>query len=77
MPALIDRLKTVDPDAKAAGAVQETTLLIGCLVDILSQGGQGVELARLRIQLELPKSQSKEKPLLEKALQHPLLQVKK
>lgn len=77
VPALIDRLKTVEPDSKPAGTTQEAALLVGCLVEILGQGGHGVELARLRIQLELPKSQGKEKPLLEKALQHPLLQAKK
>lgn len=74
VPAILKELKTVAPKDARTGGKQARDLLVECLIAIFDQAGYGKELARTRIELEMKKATGREKGLLQKALEHPLLQ---
>lgn len=76
VPALVDSLKTTDPEDKKNDGERKQWFAIICIRNIYDQGGFGVQLARQRIELEMKKANPKEKKYLERALKHCYLEVK-
>jgi hypothetical protein len=77
VPELVHLLRTVDPATDSLEDIFEAdkrrrsrVLAIFALVEIYKARGTGKRLARERLELEVEKSQGKEKELLQKALEH-------
>ena len=72
-----DPFKAMEESEQFERQTRRSSVLIYCLGDIYADGGFGVPMARLRVQLEAEKVSGKEREFLLKALDHVAFRLEK